>query len=65
MAASLPRPARRPQPSCRRSPANWRQPAPYSAERIMMLLALTALLCALFQLVYGYVHSGRLIKFIP
>lgn len=31
----------------------------------MMLLALTALLCALFQLVYGYVHSGRLIKFIP
>ncbi len=36
-----------------------------SAERLLSLLALTALLSALFQLVLGIVRAGRLIKFIP
>jgi SulP family sulfate permease len=33
--------------------------------RIIMLLALTALLSSLFQILYGLVRAGRLIKFIP
>ena len=36
-----------------------------SAERILSLLALTALLSALFQLVFGALRAGNLIKFIP
>ncbi|OFZ98713.1 MAG: hypothetical protein A3H35_08180 [Betaproteobacteria bacterium RIFCSPLOWO2_02_FULL_62_17] len=36
-----------------------------SAERLLSLLALTALLSALFQLVFGMLRAGRLIKFIP
>ena len=38
------------------------QPA---VERIVMLLALTALLSSLLQILYGLVRAGRLIKFIP
>jgi SulP family sulfate permease len=34
-------------------------------ERITMLLALTAVLSALLQILYGLVRAGRLIKFIP
>jgi len=34
-------------------------------DRIVMLLAFTALLSALFQVLYGMVRAGRLIKFIP
>ena len=34
-------------------------------EHILMLLATTALLSALFQTLYGLVRAGRLIKFIP
>ena len=34
-------------------------------ERIVALLGLTALLAALFQLVFGFARVGRLIKFIP
>ena len=33
--------------------------------RIVMLLALTALLSSLLQMLYGLVRAGRLIKFIP
>jgi sulfate permease, SulP family len=33
--------------------------------RVLALMALTALLGALFQIVYGLVRAGRLIKFIP
>ncbi|MBI3042591.1 MAG: SLC26A/SulP transporter family protein [Betaproteobacteria bacterium] len=36
-----------------------------TAARIAALLALTALLAALFQLVFGAARAGRLIKFIP
>ena len=36
-----------------------------SAERLLSLLALTALLSALFQLVFGVLRVGQLIKFIP
>lgn len=36
-----------------------------TAERVIMLLALTALLSALFQVLFGLMHAGRLIKFIP
>lgn len=36
-----------------------------TTDRIMGLLALTALLSALLQLVYGALRAGRLIKFIP
>ena len=36
-----------------------------TVERITMLLALTALLSSLFQIGYGLVRAGRLIKFIP
>ena len=36
-----------------------------SAERLLSLLALTALLSALFQLVFGVFRVGHLIKFIP
>ncbi|TBR22174.1 SulP family inorganic anion transporter, partial [bacterium] len=36
-----------------------------SPERVAAVLALTALLSAAFQLVYGLLHGGRLIKFIP
>ena len=36
-----------------------------SAERLLSLLALTALLSALLQLVFGVLRLGRLIKFIP
>ncbi len=36
-----------------------------SAERLLSLLALTALLSALFQLVFGVLRVGHLIKFIP
>ena len=36
-----------------------------TVERITMLLALTALLSSLFQILYGVVRAGRLIKFIP
>ena len=36
-----------------------------SAGRITALLALTALLSALLQLLYGLLRAGRLIKFIP
>ena len=36
-----------------------------TVERITMLLALTALLSSLFQILYGLVRAGRLIKFIP
>ena len=36
-----------------------------SVERITMLLAITALLSAVFQTLYGLVRAGRLIKFIP
>jgi len=36
-----------------------------SAPRIIGLLALTGLLAALLQLVYGAMRAGRLIKFIP
>ncbi|OGA49320.1 MAG: hypothetical protein A3F74_00585 [Betaproteobacteria bacterium RIFCSPLOWO2_12_FULL_62_58] len=36
-----------------------------TSDRIMMLLAVTALLSALFQILYGVVRAGRLIKFIP
>lgn len=34
-------------------------------ERVIALLGLTALLSALFQLVFGFARVGRLIKFIP
>lgn len=34
-------------------------------NRILALLALTALLSALFQILYGTLRAGRLIKFIP
>jgi SulP family sulfate permease len=34
-------------------------------DRIVALLGLTALLAALFQLVFGFARVGRLIKFIP
>ncbi len=34
-------------------------------DRIVMLLAFTALLSALFQVLYGMARAGRLIKFIP
>jgi SulP family sulfate permease len=34
-------------------------------DRIVMLLASTALLSAVFQTLYGLVRAGRLIKFIP
>jgi len=34
-------------------------------ERIIALLGITALLSALFQLVFGFARVGRLIKFIP
>lgn len=34
-------------------------------DRIIALLGLTALLSALFQLVFGFARVGRLIKFIP
>ena len=37
----------------------------HAPSRIAMLLAVTALLSALLQLVYGAVRAGRLIKFIP
>ena len=36
-----------------------------SANRIVMLLALTAFVSALLQILYGVVRAGRLIKFIP
>ena len=36
-----------------------------TSDRIMMLLAVTALLSSLFQVLYGTVRAGRLIKFIP
>ncbi|MEK7877597.1 MAG: SulP family inorganic anion transporter, partial [Pseudomonadota bacterium] len=36
-----------------------------TVERITMLLAITALLSSLFQILYGLVRAGRLIKFIP
>ena len=36
-----------------------------SAERMLSLLALTGLLAALFQLVFGALRAGNLIKFIP
>ena len=36
-----------------------------TGDRIMMLLAVTALLSSLFQILYGVVRAGRLIKFIP
>lgn len=36
-----------------------------TAERITMLLAITALICSLFQVLYGLMRAGRLIKFIP
>lgn len=36
-----------------------------SAERLLSLLALTALLSALFQLIFGVLRAGHLIKFIP
>ncbi len=36
-----------------------------SVERITALLALTALVSAFFQLIYGAVRAGRMIKFIP
>ena len=36
-----------------------------SAERLLWLLALTALLSALFQIAFGVLRVGHLIKFIP
>jgi SulP family sulfate permease len=39
--------------------------AGHSAARIGMLLAATALISALLQLLYGLVRAGRLIKYIP
>jgi SulP family sulfate permease len=36
-----------------------------SPENIFLLLALTALLSALFQVLFGIIGGGRLIKFIP
>jgi len=36
-----------------------------TVERITMLLAVTALLSSLFQILYGLARAGRLIKFIP
>ena len=36
-----------------------------TVERITMLLAVTALLSSLFQILYGMVRAGRLIKLIP
>ena len=36
-----------------------------TVERIAMLLAITALLSSLLQVLYGLVRAGRLIKFIP
>ena len=36
-----------------------------TGERIAILLALTALLSSLFQVLYGLIRAGRLIKFIP
>lgn len=36
-----------------------------TADRIVALLGLTALLAALFQLAFGFARVGRLIKFIP
>jgi SulP family sulfate permease len=36
-----------------------------SPERIVALLALTALVSGLFQVVYGALRAGRLIKYIP
>ena len=37
----------------------------FTVERVIVLLALTALLSSLFQILYGLVRAGRLIKFIP
>lgn len=37
----------------------------HPAARVGMLLAVTALLAAVLQLVYGLIGAGRLIKFIP
>ncbi len=39
--------------------------AGHSADRIVMLLAVTAALSAILQVSYGVVRAGRLIKFIP
>jgi SulP family sulfate permease len=39
--------------------------ADIASERVIVLLALTALVSSLFQLLYGTVRAGRLIKFIP
>ncbi len=39
--------------------------APLTHDRILPLLALTALLAALLQILYGTLKWGRLIKFIP
>jgi SulP family sulfate permease len=36
-----------------------------TAERVTVLLGLTALLSSLFQMLFGLVRAGRLIKFIP
>ncbi|MGH8120021.1 MAG: SLC26A/SulP transporter family protein [Gammaproteobacteria bacterium] len=37
----------------------------YTADRVVSLLALTAILSACFQFLYGVVRAGRLIKYIP
>ena len=37
----------------------------FTVERVLMLLGLTALLSSLFQVLFGVVRAGRLIKFIP
>ena len=37
----------------------------FTAEQVISLLALTALLSACFQIVYGALRAGRLIKYIP
>ncbi len=37
----------------------------FTFERVTMLLALTALLSSLLQILYGLLRAGRLIKFIP
>lgn len=42
-----------------------RTEAGISPEQIFVLLALTALLSALLQMLYGMIGGGRLIKFIP
>jgi SulP family sulfate permease len=39
--------------------------AGHSPDRVVLLLAVTALLSALLQLLYGVVGAGRLIKFVP